>query len=63
MVRSPPRMPPDLPGRQLLVGQERCEGSLQGVGVAADGVTRVAVVGAPTVEAHVVRRGYEERLE
>lgn len=52
-----------LSGGELLGGQEGGEAALEAVGVAADGVRGVAVVGALPVEAQVVRGRYEERLQ
>ncbi len=54
---------PSVPGRQLFAGQEGGEASLQQVGMAADGVGGVAVVGALPVEAEVPRRRDEEGLQ
>lgn len=56
-------MPPDLARRSLFGGQERGEAALQRVRAAAHGVARIAVVRAAAVEAHIVGRGHEERLE
>ena len=63
MVAPAPGVPPDLARGELLVGQERGEATLQEVRRAADGVARVAVVGALAVEAEVPGRAHEERLE
>lgn len=56
-------MSPDLSWSHFLVRQERCERALKNVGVAADSMRSVAVVGALAVETQVVGRRHEECLE
>lgn len=56
-------MPPDLAWGRLLGRQEGRERALQYVGVPADGVRSVAVVGTLAVETQVVGRRDEERLQ
>lgn len=52
-----------LSSRRLPLGQERGKGALQHVRVAANGVGRVAIVGALSVEAQIVRGRDEECLQ
>lgn len=63
VVAAPPRVPPRLPLQVFLGRQVRGERALQHVRVAAYGVRRVAVVRTLAVEAHVLVRRHEERLE
>lgn len=63
VVASSPGVSPDLPGDDVLVGQEGREAALEEIGVAAYGVRGVAVVRALAVEAQVTCRTHEEGLE
>lgn len=63
MIASPPGMPPDLPRHDALVRQKSGEAALELIRRAAYRVARVAVVGAPAVEAEIAGRTDEERLE
>ena len=63
MVASSPGVPPCFPRRNVLRGEERGEAAFQLVGMAANGVAGVAVVGALPVEAQVPGRRDEEGLQ